>query len=265
MVVNNTAERRHLDLYPASATIAQGQFVFGAGRAANELTSWITLDRGAVDLDPNGEVEVTVDLRVPANAPTGEQYAVVWASTTSDTNPANAVTQINRVGVRVYLDVGPGGEPRSDFSIGKITPARGPQGQPSLFVNVANTGGRALDMSGSVTLSDGPAGVRAGPFEVVKGTTLAPKQSGNVTVRFPTDLPDGPWKAVISLESGLVKHSATERITFPSPGHHGSAHALLSGLTGPWGLLGIALVGGLLIVGVLAVLVRRRGRIGPSQ
>jgi hypothetical protein len=262
--VNKSDEPRHLDLYPAAATIAQGQFLFGAGHAANELTSWIALDHSQLDLKPRGQAQVTVDIRVPAGATAGEQYAVIWASTASDPNPANAVSQINRVGIRVYLDIGPGGEPRSDFSIGTITPARDRQGQPSIAVKVTNTGGRALDMTGSVTLSDGPAGLRAGPFDVVKGTTLAPNQAGSVTVRFPADLPDGPWKAVIDLESGLVRHSATGHIKFPKPGHVGTTGGLLSGLTNPWSLAGISLVGVLLTAGVLAVLTRRR-RVGRHR
>jgi hypothetical protein len=120
-------------------------------------------------------------------------------------------------------------------------------------------------MTGSVTLSDGPAGVHAGPFDVVKGTTLAPKQSGSVAVRFPSDLPDGPWKIAVDLESGLVKHSATGRITFPKPGRTGTASRLLSGMGSSWGIAGFSLAGVLLIVSVLVALIRRHARIARSR
>ena len=69
--------------------------------------------------------------------------------------------------------------------IGELLPARDPRGEPSLAIRVSNTGGRALDLTGKVTLADGPAGMKAGPFEVVQGTTLAPHAVGRgVSRRF---------------------------------------------------------------------------------
>src|SRR5487761_1599761 len=43
-VTNYTSEPQVVTLYAAAATISGGSFLFGAGRAANELTSWTTVD-----------------------------------------------------------------------------------------------------------------------------------------------------------------------------------------------------------------------------
>ena len=126
-------------------------------------------------------------------------------------------------------------------------------------IRVTNTGGRALDLGGKVTLANGPAGLRAGPFTVVRGTTLAPGQTGTVTVQFPADLPNGPWSAEVHLESGMVTQSATVQVTFPDPGAAGRP-VWVSAVTSVWGIAGSSMVLGLLVILGLYVAIRRDRR-----
>ncbi|WP_405429204.1 hypothetical protein [Micromonospora sp. NBC_00617] len=264
LIVNRTGEPRHVDVYPAAAVLDGSAFTFGEGHAANELTSWITLDRSAVELDPWGEARVRATITVPPAASRGERYGVLWASTTSAPRANGEVKQIHRVGVRMYLDIGPGGEPASDFAIGDLRPARSPEGVPSLTVQVTNTGGRAIDLTGAITLSDGPAGSRAGPFPVGQGVTLPAGGAGQVVARLPAELPNGPWKAEVHLESGLVKRNLTAQIRFPDPGQAGRKGSVVSRMLSPW-TLGAAVAALLLATG-LAVLLRRsrRSRRSPA-
>ena len=117
-IVNKTSERQSIQVYPAAATVAGGQFVFGAGRTANELSSWVSLDKGELSVEPGDEAVVESTIAVPAAASAGERYAVIWASVESAAGPSANIGQVHRVGIRVYLDIGAGGEPRSDFTIG---------------------------------------------------------------------------------------------------------------------------------------------------
>ncbi|MET8231083.1 hypothetical protein ABZS77_10445 [Micromonospora sp. NPDC005298] len=259
LIVNRTAEPRRVDVYPAAATLDGSAFRFGEGRAANELTSWTTLDRSSVELEPWGETRVRATITVPPTTPRGERYGVVWAATRSAARPSGEINQIHRVGVRMYLDVGPGGEPASDFAIGELRPARSPEGVPSVTVQVTNTGGRAVDLTGAIALSEGPAGSRAGPFPVGQGVTLPPGGSGQVVARLPTELPNGPWKAEVTLESGTVKRGATVRIAFPDPGQAGRRGSVVSGLLTGW--TGGAAVAALLLLTTLGVLLRRSRRV----
>ena len=260
LVANRSDRSQRFELYPAAASVEKQRFVFAEGRAANELTSWISLDRTQVNLGPGENAKIRATVSVPPAASTGERYAVIWAAVKSRPKPSANVNQIHRVGVRVYLDIGLGGEPPSEFTIGELTPARDPSGEPSVTIGVDNTGGRALDMGGKVSLSEGPAGMRAGPFDVAQGTTLAPGETGTVSVRFPRELPNGPWKIDVALESGMVRHSASGSVTFPKPGQVGRSSTLFSRLTGPWGLIGTSLAVGLLIVGGLVLVIRRNRR-----
>jgi len=83
---------------------------------------------------------------------------------------------------------------------------------------VHNTGERALDMSGSLELHNGPGGLNAGPFNAELGTTLGIGQTEPVLVKLDKRLPLGPWNAVITLHSGTVERSAHGTITFPNAG-----------------------------------------------
>ncbi|WP_433530160.1 hypothetical protein ACQPYA_28870 [Micromonospora sp. CA-263727] len=222
------------------------------------MSEWITLDRDSVMLDPQEEAQFTATIQVPPDASAGEQYAVIWAATVPAPDSTASVNIVQRVGIRVYLDVGPGGEPPSDFAIGEVVPARDEQGRPSAAVTVRNTGGRALDMTGSATLSDGPGGVRAGPFDVVQGTTLAAGETGTVRVLFPTELANGPWRITLDLASGKVRRSASGTITFPEPGRTGR-RALLDQ---SWWLRGVGFAT-VVVAGVGLVLMLRRRR-GPA-
>ncbi len=258
-VVNHSTEHSRVELYAAGADIAENQFQFADGRTANELTEWISLSKDRVTLDPKESVELTATVQVPPKASAGEQYAVIWAATVPAGKPRTNVTIVRRVGIRVYLDVGPGGEPRSDFAIGEVVPARDPAGQPSVTVTVRNTGGRALDMGGSATLSDGPGGVRAGPFDVVEGTTLPVGGTGVVRMLFPAELSNGPWRITLDLVSGKVKQSATGTITFPDPGGTGR-RTLLDRLDQDRWLWASALAAVVIALCCVVLLVRRRRR-----
>jgi hypothetical protein len=127
------------------------------------------------------------------------------------------VRLVNRVGVRVYLSVGPGGIVRPSFTIGALTPRRAANGDPFIVAEIRNTGPRTLELSGSLMLSAGPGGVRAGPFPVDVGTTLGPKESGLAIVRLGRELPVGPWRARLHLSNGSVERSAEATIRFPGP------------------------------------------------
>ncbi|QCQ93333.1 peptidase [Rhodococcus sp. SGAir0479] len=254
-VTNTTDDRVEVRLYPSAAGIEQGRFTGAAGQVANDLTTWTSIAPAQVSVDAHSTAEAVATITVPADAPPGEQYAVLWAETRSAA-ASQAITQISRVGIRVYLSVGPGNPPAGDFAIESLTAARLDDGSPILYANVRNTGGRALDLKGNLTLSDGPGGLNAGPIPVEGITTLAPGTSGAVTAALSRDIPVGPWNAAVTLTSGLLERSAETPITFPESGSTEFA------VPGPRGRAVTIAVLGVLVLGAIAVAVavRRRAR-----
>jgi hypothetical protein len=213
-VSNTTSGPLHVAVYPAAATIKDGSFVGAAGHKANELSSWTTLSQDTVDLAPGGKAPVTVTVKVAADAPPGEQYAAIWAEISAP-RAETGINLVNRVGIRMYLSVGPGNPPAADFTIDSVTAQRAPDRHPMVTAQVHNTGGRAVDISGTLSLSDGPGSLSAGPFPAQLGSTLAPGQSTAVTVPLNQQVPDGPWTADLTLRSGLIEKSVQARIRFP--------------------------------------------------
>ncbi|MEV0391550.1 hypothetical protein [Polymorphospora rubra] len=263
-VANNAPTPRTVELYPAGAAIEDDAFTIAEDRTPNELSGWISVDRPSVDLGPYERTTVLATVDVPAAASRGERYAVVWAQASASTASPGAgnVGVVHRVGIRVYLDVGPGGEPPSSFAIGELTVSRRPDGVPTITADVRNTGERALDLSGSLNLTDGPGAMRAGPYPVVLGATLAPGTSGQVVVELDARLPDGPWTAELTLTSGLLKETSTVTLTLPPPGSTSRAAVTAGRPFLAYALAGVALVV-LVAAGLLAA--RHRDRIAARR
>ncbi|MGW0771541.1 peptidase [Streptomyces sp. NPDC002676] len=217
-VDNQTDTARQVQLYPGAAWIKHNRFVFADGGRPNELTRWIHVRPALVRLKPREKTEARVTIRVPGTAGPGERYAVVWAQSEVPPDATHNVGSIMRVGTRVYLDISNSGE-YADFRISKIVALRDKKGVPSVVAHVHNTGKRALDLRGKLSLSDGPNRLSAGSLPVTEGTTLPPGGRGTVRVDgLDKSLPAGPWTAHMELESGMVSHSFSVRLTFPEPG-----------------------------------------------
>lgn len=251
-VTNTTGKAQAVVLYAAGATIDDGTFVGSPGRALNDLASWTSVSPGTTTVPAGGTTTTLVTIAVPGDAAPGEQYAVVWAEARSAPADGGGVVQVNRVGIRLYVSVGAGGAPANDFEIETLTAERSADGAPVVSATVHNTGGRALDMTGTLTLTNGPGGLTAGPFPAEVGSTLAIGETESVRITLDARLPDGPWDAVVHLKSGLTERSASATITFPVTGAAAPVTVTKSSAGPPWALILVA-------VGVLAALVGAAG------
>jgi hypothetical protein len=212
-VSNSTRSTAAVAVYSAAASLQQGDFVFGPSHKKNEVSSWASVSQGVLHLQSGAKAFETVTIRVPKDASAGERYAVIWAEVS--TSGSGGVKLANRVGIRMYVSVGSGGAPPSNFVIGLLTAKRSASGQPLVVAKIHNSGKRTIAISGNLTLSNGPGGVRAGPFPVKLVVPLAPGSTRAVTVRLDKQLPRGPWRAQMRLKGRLIHRVAVATITFP--------------------------------------------------
>jgi hypothetical protein len=263
-ISNDTPDTQVVQLYAAAGSIKDGNFQFGEGHAANDLTSWTTVDPPSVNPAGGDKSVATVTIAVPADASPGERYGVVWAELPAAVPQGGGVAAVNRVGVRIYLSIGEGGEPASDFEITTLEARRDGDGNPVVAATVHNTGGRALDLSGELRLTNGPGGLSAGPFEAKLGTTLGIGQTEPVLVVLDRAVPAGPWDAHIVLRSGLTERQASAKITFPAAAASSagpvSARSSSSSGSGLLILIGAVIVAGLALFTFLLMRRRRRAR-----
>ncbi len=204
-------------VYTGAASIADGSFLPATQQTVTDLTRRASNEPGVLTLAPHAIARVRVTIDVPADASAGERYGVIWVQTAPSAG-AGAVHRVSRVGVRVYLSIGAGGPPAAAFTIGSLSAARSSSGDPLASALVHNTGGRALDMTGTLTLTGGPVHLSAGPFPATLGTTLAPGQTEPVRIVLDRHLPRGPWTARLVLTADLLTHTAQATVTFPVAG-----------------------------------------------
>ena len=213
-VSNGTPNALDVSLYAAASQIVNGSWSPLDGNTQNELSRWTTIAPSTLHLASGQKAQAQLTVTVPQNATDGERYAVVWAQAALPGR--GPVHQVARVGIREYISVGKGNGPPINFAIDTLTAARTTGGQPQVLAQVHNTGGRAIDLTGVLTLDHGPGGLSAGPFPAKLGTTLAPGQSEPVTILLAKALPAGPWHARIELQSDLLKRAAEGTVTFPA-------------------------------------------------
>ncbi len=263
-ISNDTNATQAIKVYAAAATVVDGTFGFGEGRAANELTTWTSVAPGTLDLAPGARAQPVVTIAVPATASAGERYAVVWAEAAAAAPPQGGIATVNRVGVRIYLSVGAGGEPPTDFVITTLEARRSADGHPQVAATVRNDGGRAVDLSGELRLTNGPGGLSAGPFDAVLGTTLGVGETEAVLVTLDPALPAGPWDARIALRSGTTQRDATATITFPDAPSSASpaVPAHTGGSTSPALVVGAVV---LVALGAATYIAVRRRRVRASS
>jgi hypothetical protein len=251
LIENQEARTARFTVYPDAAYIASGLFIGYAGETRNELTGWIKVQHPVVTLAPGTSAMDTITIKVPSGATRGEHYGVIWVQQVAQPHGANGfgITEISRVGIRIYLAVGKGGALPTSFAIASMTARRSASGQPSIIVHVDNTGARAVDLDGSARLADGPGNSSAGPFPAQQIITLAPGQTGNMTFAPPKSLPSGSWRVTISLVSGITTCTATATVQFTPVV---AAQAGLAGIAWTGIVLGV-----LVLVLVLAVVMVR--------
>ena len=245
-------------LYPAGVSIVGSVFVGDAADTSNELSTWSAVSPAALDVASNARSTATVTIAVPRDAALGERYGVVWAEVRAGAADSTGVTNVSRVGIRLYISVGPGGAPAADFAIESLTAARSADGVPSITATVHNTGGRALDISGSLQLEGGPAGLRAGPFPATLGTTLAIDAAERVRIALDEALPAGSWDATITLRSGSTERTAYASIVVPAIGSSAPVGPTPPPQPGSSYLLEWCAVGALLTATAIGLALRRR-------
>lgn len=262
-VVNTTSAVAHVLLYAAASDVVAGEFTVAADHIQNELSSWTTIAPSSVDVPAGGSAIATATVHIGSDAAPGERYAAIWAESRSSSASSSGVSEVNRVGIRLYISVGPGNAPAADFSVTSLQAIRDSSGHPTIIAQVRNTGGRALDMHGTLSLKDGPGGLSAGPFPATLGTTIGVHAIEPVRITLDSRLPNGPWSATLTLSNGMIQHDATATVTFPAAGS--SIPVMVqSGNLWMWALITGAVVVVLVAIILMIRIRTRRSIVGAS-
>jgi len=231
-ISNGGTTAQTVEVYPGAASMRNGHFTVEDPGSSNRLTSWTTVDERTVALAAGRYADVKVTVRIPADAPTGDRYAVIWAQPA--TGDGGGVSTAPRVGVRLHPTVKPPNGHTADFVINGLTAERDSDGQAVVVADVRNTGTWAVEIEGALTLSGGSI---VGPVDA-DATVVAAGVGGKVRFRIPdsADLPAGPWQANVALHSASLERKYAGDVTFPNVASSGSLGSLGSSAM-PWSSL----------------------------
>jgi hypothetical protein len=257
---NGDATPFNVKLYVRPAAIARGAFSID-DKNPGEITEWATITPATARVPARGATPAVLRIAVPANAVAGEYYGAAIVEKPPPPGATGARLS-SRAAIAIYLSVGAGGEPPSDFKVTTLTARRDASGAAVVSAQVTNTGKRALSITGDLKLADGPGGLSAGPFPAKLGTVIGLGESEPVTVLLDKALPAGPWKATLTLRSGRIVRTSQGSITFPDAGSAEPVQAKLveDDSSPPWPAI-IGGVLGLLALGLLLFFfLKRRSR-----
>lgn len=213
-VSNATGEDLDIDLDAGGALIEDDQLQL-ADDEPSELVDWIALDPATLPVPAGSSKVAAATFTIPDDAADGERYAVIWAQPRSDGDAERGTIVVNRVGVRVYLMVSSDGEAHSDVVLTGVTPARTEAGAAQVGLALTNSGERALEVAGTVTLdddvhADDPVGT------IVGGVTIAPGHTAEARAVFAADVARGPWRArIVVSANGIERRATAHGLTFP--------------------------------------------------
>jgi hypothetical protein len=104
-VFNTSSQEFKVDLYPGKATFRSGNFEVAEGRTGNDLTSWTKISPTVLVVKPGQHQYFNITILPPADAPSIQQFGVIWAEVQGAKNAAG-ITAVSRVGIRMYVPVG---------------------------------------------------------------------------------------------------------------------------------------------------------------
>jgi hypothetical protein len=259
---NATNKVAHVAVYVAAANIIHGKFIFSSGHRANSLTGWTSVSDHELALTPHSQAFDVVRVRVPISAPSGAQFAVVWASVSASPRSGVGITLVSRVVVRMYVTVGPGGSAPPSFTMTSLAAARSTSGDALVVSEIHNTGAITLDLTGVLLLTHGPGGLSAGPFAATMGSLLSPASSEPLTVQLSPNFPRGPWHATLRVSSGTFTRSRSATLNFPS--RYATSSATSRGGVALWLVAGALLLLALAVVALVFSRTLPRRRRPPS-
>jgi hypothetical protein len=181
LVKNEESQTARFTVYPDAAQIAGGFFTGDAGETRSELTSWITVQHPTLTVGPGQSATDMVTITEPLGATRGEHYGEIWVQQAAPARESGGVSVIERarVGIRIYLAVGPGGAPPpTNFAITSLTGLRSASGRPMIVAHVLDTGERAIDLSGQARPTDGPGGASRARTQSRRSSPSRPGRQG---------------------------------------------------------------------------------------
>ena len=186
----------------------------------SEAAAWISFSEPTFTLGVGSTHIISMKMSIPGTALIGTNLATLFING----SPLKAERQTSkyavlgaaRIAIPMFVGVGTMAQIATSFSIDK-TRIYNDQGGRFASLYVTNNGKTPISPSGSIMIQNESGDVKFSKPVLLYSKTLIPGESGLITVKIPTDVPNGKWVFKETLSQGAFSESKEVKVSLTAP------------------------------------------------
>ena len=186
----------------------------------SEAAAWISFSEPTFTLGVGSTHIISMKMSIPGTALIGTNLATLFING----SPLKAERQTSkyavlgaaRIAIPMFVGVGTMAQIATSFSIDK-TRIYNDQGGRFASLYVTNNGKTPISPSGSIMIQNESGDVNLSKPVLLYSKTLIPGESGLITVKIPTDVPNGKWVFKETLSQGAFSESKEVKVSLTAP------------------------------------------------
>ena len=185
-----------------------------------EAATWISFSEPTFTLGVGSTHIISMKMSIPGTALIGTNLATLFING----SPLKAERQTSkyavpgaaRIAIPMFVGVGTMAQIATSFSIDK-TRIYNDQGGRFASLYVTNNGKTPISPSGSIMIQNESGDVKFSNPVLLYSKTLIPGESGLITVKIPTAVPNGKWVFKETLSQGAFSESKEVKVSLTAP------------------------------------------------
>ena len=186
----------------------------------SEAAKWISFSEPTFTLGVGSTHIISMKMSIPGTALIGTNLATLFING----SPLKAERQTSkyavpgaaRIAIPMFVGVGTMAQIATSFSIDK-TRIYNDQGGRFASLYVTNNGKTPISPSGSIMIQNESGDVKFSKPVLLYSKTLIPGESGLITVKIPTAVPNGKWVFKETLSQGAFSESKEVKVSLTAP------------------------------------------------
>lgn len=183
-------------------------------------SKWITFSEPTFTLGVGATRIISLTMNIPKETQIGTNLATLFINGAAlrpvRQSSGYAVAGQARVAIPMFIGVGTIAEIATSFTIDG-TRIYNEQGARFAAIKITNNGKTPIAPSGSIEIQNVSGDIKFDKPVVLYSKTLIPRESGLITVRIPTAIPNGKWLFKESLAQGAFAQSKEVKVALTTP------------------------------------------------
>ena len=186
----------------------------------SEAAKWISFSEPTFTLGVGATHIISMKMSIPGSTLIGTNLATLFINGSplkaEKQTSKYAVPGAARIAIPMFVGVGTMAQIATSFSIDK-TRIYNDQGGRFASLRVTNNGKTPIAPSGSIMIQNESGDVKFSKPVLLYSKTLIPGESGLITVKIPTAVPNGKWVFKETLSQGAFSESKDAKVSLTAP------------------------------------------------